>query len=53
MGEGVSSLRRGKIRAGSNPAFGTILKLKGIPAVSGVPFSVQKCPMGKFYGSLE
>jgi hypothetical protein len=29
------------------------LKLKGIPAVSGVPFLVQKSPIWKFYGSLE
>jgi len=30
----------GETRAGSNPAFGTILKVKGIPVKTGVPFFV-------------
>jgi len=37
---------------GSSPAFGTMLETKGIPVKTGVPFVVQKCPVGKFWGNL-
>jgi hypothetical protein len=37
---------------GSRAPFGTILETKGIPANTGVPFFVGKCPVGKFWYSL-
>jgi len=43
----------GETRAGSNPAFGTMVETKGIPAKPGVPFFIHKSPVGKFLGSLE
>jgi hypothetical protein len=43
----------GETRAGSNPAFGTMLETKEIPVETGVPFLIGKRNKWKFYGSLE
>ena len=45
-------LRR-ETRGGSSPPFGAMLETKGILALAGVPFLIEKCPEGKFWGSLE